>query len=66
MKEGQPPPPPPRPLTLWEQRSLEAWENLRCLGKRFTRAEQIEVIDTRLVEIQQAHARAQDEELREA
>jgi len=52
MKERQPQP--PAALSLREQRSIEGWENLRCLGKRFERAEQVEVINARLAERQQA------------
>ncbi len=48
MKERQPPVSPT--LRLSEQRSIEGWENLRCLGKRFERSEQVEVINARLEE----------------
>lgn len=37
---------------LSEQRSIDGWENLRSLGKRFGRAEQVEVINERLEEQQ--------------
>jgi len=51
MKECQRPE--PSTLRLSEQRSIEGWENLRCLGKRFERSEQVDVINTRLEERQQ-------------
>ncbi len=51
MKERQPPP--PAALSLREQRSIEGWENLRCLGKRFELVDQVEVINARLEERQQ-------------
>ncbi len=53
MKERQPQPPSPTALSLWEQRSIEGWENLRCLGKRFELVDQVEVINARLEERQQ-------------
>ncbi|MDQ3549216.1 MAG: hypothetical protein M3439_10415 [Chloroflexota bacterium] len=40
-------------MSLWEQRSIEGWENLRCLGKRFELVDQVEVINARLEERQQ-------------
>jgi len=55
-KEGQPPSPPgPK---LWEQRALEGWENVRCLGKRFERCEQVVVINRWL---EDRHRRRDDE-----
>ncbi len=57
MNERQPQPIP----RLWEQRSLEAWENLRCLGKQFTLEEQVEVINARLVELTSAQFEQTDE-----
>ncbi len=51
MKERQPQS--PTALSLWEQRSIEGWENLRCLGKRFELVDQVEVINARLEERQQ-------------
>ncbi len=53
MKERQPQPQSPTALSLWEQRSIEGWENLRCLGKRFELVDQVEVINARLEERQQ-------------
>lgn len=55
MKEGQPQPQPQMAPRLSEQRSIEGWENLRCLGRRFDRAEQVAVINARLEEIHQDH-----------
>jgi hypothetical protein len=51
-KEGQPPSPPA--LRLWEQRSIEGWENVCCLDKRFERSEQVAVINIWLEDRQQA------------
>lgn len=46
----------------WEHRSIEAWENLRCLGKRFERTVHVEVIDALGEEIQWAHENCTDDD----
>lgn len=62
MKERQPPSSPPA-LKRWEQRSIEGWENVRCLGRRFERSEQVEVVSAWLDDRQQARMDDTDDDL---